>query len=176
MARSFHNLPAELVESVLQDLTLDDKRSLRLASTRIRDRINDSSFREYFRKKRVHLTTEVLEDFVQLSRISELICLLQELVLIGVVWFKATPPTTHSDLVLRGNLLSEALNNVRLNSQLQSLKSLSLEVVTRVGTKVLTTDEALFWKLDKTLQASSCAASLENDLRDVPNCRICSCQ
>ena len=149
MSRSFHDLPAELVESVLKDLSLDDKRALRQTSTQIADRINESSFRENFRRKHLHLTKKALEVFIELSKTSKLVCLLQDLVLVGIVWFKTTPPTTDGDLVRRGALLGEGLNNVRMNSQLQSLHSLSLQVITRVGSKILTTDEALFGSLSK---------------------------
>ena len=131
MAASFDDLPIELVYIIVKELKLDDIRALRLTSTAIRDKIRESSFKEYFRKKLLYLGTQHLLEFVTLTRESNFPCLVKDLTL-EPLWCEIADDIPNKDITqLHGLLLGQALNNIRIKSRKQNLRSLSFEVKRR---------------------------------------------
>jgi hypothetical protein len=91
----------------------------------------------------VYLALQSLQAFITLTNESRLVRLVEELTLVGIAGFRVDDAANSGDTEVQGTLLAEALNNIRVKSQTQNLRSLSLEVVARIGDKYVSTDEAL---------------------------------
>lgn len=83
-APSLDALPDELFEFVVSYLSLDDIRSLRLASRLIAYKATQDTFRRYYRSKQVDLTSEGLKALVKAT--ARLGSLVEELSLVGIVY------------------------------------------------------------------------------------------
>ena len=99
------NLPVEIVENVVTWLSLEDARNLRLASRLLASKVSEGSFKSYYRIKRLDLTRESLERFVQATKPECLGSNVQEVVLVGIA-----VDTTRLEAILRekGRWVSQA--------------------------------------------------------------------
>ena len=99
---NLNNLPAELLDQILEPVEVGDLCNVRLVSRRLaRDAVNES-FLSLFRRRRVWLTEPSLVAFERVTRQkTSLACLLEELVIVG--------PVFHTNIRLRGELNEEVL-------------------------------------------------------------------
>lgn len=158
MARLEH-CPNEVIETILSLLALNDIRNFRQTSRRLSLKSTGHHFKSYFRLKHVDLTERALQDFVEATKPGQLGCLVQDLVLVGVMYntkllnaivsygrqdteqqAKALHnlgvlmqlQADHKEFHETGmdiRLLSEAFGNLMANSKDGKLRSLSLAVV-----------------------------------------------
>jgi hypothetical protein len=85
MSLSLEDCPNEIIESIVVLLGLSDIRSLRLSSRTLATKATQDHFKSYFHSKHVDITHSALRAFVGISRPGGLGCLVQHLVLVGVV-------------------------------------------------------------------------------------------
>ncbi|KXT14093.1 hypothetical protein AC579_792 [Pseudocercospora musae] len=82
---SLTNIPNELFEHICTFLCLPDLCSLRLASRLIAAKATQDHFKSFYKQKRVDLTKESLEHFLRQAESHSLGCLVEDLILVGVV-------------------------------------------------------------------------------------------
>ncbi|KAK5119543.1 hypothetical protein LTR85_007371 [Meristemomyces frigidus] len=82
---SIEDLPEELVEGIVTQQDLADIRSLRRCSSTLAAKATQTHFKSYFTTKTVLLSATTLEDFGAITRQGGLGCLVQQLIISGVV-------------------------------------------------------------------------------------------
>ena len=113
---------------VVKELKLDDIRALRLTSRTVCNNVKESSFKEYFQKKTLLIGTQPLLKFVALTRDSDFPSLVENLEL-EPHCCDVTQDLPNKDMTqLQGNLLGQALHNIRSQAPTQMPRSLSFEV------------------------------------------------
>jgi hypothetical protein len=85
MSPSLENCPNEVIESIVVLLVLGDICSLRQSSRTLSSKTTQSHFKSYFLSKHVDITESALRTFVDVTQPGWLGCLIQHLVLVGVV-------------------------------------------------------------------------------------------
>jgi len=137
---SLEGMPEELVEAVVQLLELSDTCSLRQSCRDIAAKASRGRFRTFFIVKRVRLAPDGnVAEFAHLTQPESLGCLLRGLTIVGYV--PAETDDTHDNhddsdehfepddgSTKLADLLKTAFGNLRRNSPLRCLRSLSLEV------------------------------------------------
>ncbi|KAE9365423.1 F-box domain protein [Stipitochalara longipes BDJ] len=130
MSSSLEDCPNEVIENIVVRLVLGDICNLRLVSRTLATKATQAHFKSFFLSKHVDVTESALRAFVEFTKSSSLGCLIQHLVLIGVV--NNTRQTDYVQLRESGtdvSLLSEAFRNIVANGKNGKLLSLSFEVV-----------------------------------------------
>lgn len=85
MSACLENCPNEVVESIVVLLALSDICSLRQTSRNMAAKTTQSHFKSYFLTKHVDITGSALQSFIDLTQSGSLGCLIQHVVLVGVV-------------------------------------------------------------------------------------------
>ena len=85
MSPSLENCPNEVIESIVVLLVLGDICSLRQSSRTLSSKTTQNHFKSYFLSKHVDITESALRTFVDVTQPGWLGCLIQHLVLVGVV-------------------------------------------------------------------------------------------
>ena len=85
MSPSLENCPNEVIESIVVLLVLGDICSLRQSSRALASKTTQNHFKSCFLSKHVDITGSALREFVDVTQRSWLGCLIQNLVLVGVV-------------------------------------------------------------------------------------------
>jgi DnaJ-domain-containing protein 1 len=85
MPPSLLDFPPELFESIIRLLSLCDLFSLRLCSRTLATKTTGDHFKSHFRTKHIDITASSLGAFVNATQPGSLGCLIQNLVLVGVV-------------------------------------------------------------------------------------------
>jgi hypothetical protein len=85
MAPVLNDLPNELFERIVQQLDLFDTCNLRLSSRLLASKATQRHFKSFFRRKHVDLDERSLTNFVHANKPDGFGCLVEELVLVGLV-------------------------------------------------------------------------------------------
>jgi hypothetical protein len=85
MSPSLEHCPNEVFEAIVGFLALSDICSLRLCNGTVSAKSTQDHFKSYFRSKHVDITGSSLRDFIKATQPGKLGCLVQCLVLVGVV-------------------------------------------------------------------------------------------
>jgi hypothetical protein len=85
MSPSLEDCPNEVIESIVVLLILGDICSLRQSSRTLASKTTQNHFKSYFLLKHVDITESALQTFVDVTQPGWLGCLIQNLVLVGVV-------------------------------------------------------------------------------------------
>ena len=85
MAPRLDDLPQEIIDAILTDLSVQDSCNLRLVSRPLQWQAIQRSFRDSFRQKRLEITQQNLENFVAVTRPGRLGCLIEDLTLYGLL-------------------------------------------------------------------------------------------
>jgi hypothetical protein len=85
MSPSLEDCPNEVIESIVVLLAITDICSLRQSSRTLATKTTQEHFKSYFRTKHVDITGSALQGLVDITQPGWLGCLIQHLVLVGVV-------------------------------------------------------------------------------------------
>jgi hypothetical protein len=85
MSPSLENCPNEVFETIVGVLALRDICALRLCNRTLATKSTQDHFRSYFRSKHIDVTGSSLQAFINATQPDRLGCLIQHLVLVGVV-------------------------------------------------------------------------------------------
>ncbi|KAE8349598.1 hypothetical protein BDV28DRAFT_140955 [Aspergillus coremiiformis] len=121
---TFAAFPVELLEEIALLLDLQDRCNLRLTSRAIANKTSFCSFRLFFERKKVRLTPESLERFIDVTQSGWQGCYLQHLTVMDV-------PTPNGPTVPErraADLLRQAMRNFSINSGYGGLRSLTLTI------------------------------------------------
>lgn len=134
MSPCLEDCPTEIVEAISILLDLTDIQSLRQSCKSLATKIAHGHFKSYYRSKRIDLTLHALRAFVSATQAGRLGCLVEELVLVGLVNLAEEQNTgSNPELHLATakaelDLLSKAFNALTASKKSREFISLSLEV------------------------------------------------
>lgn len=120
MAATLQTCPDDIVEAIVQLLSLEDVRNLRLSCTTLARKASHNSFRNYFRSQHVEMTVESLQSFIDGYQLNGPRSLIKHLYLVGVI-DEAPDGDQWAELVKKGPELRRLQQEALLRQIFQEL-------------------------------------------------------
>ncbi|OQO00375.1 hypothetical protein B0A48_13723 [Cryoendolithus antarcticus] len=132
-------LPGELLDSIIEPLELDDICNIRLCSRTLAAKAVQGRYKAYFYRKTVKINQKFLLDFERVTKSSGLGCLVQDLILAGVLDEKRARTSSSEELDLLYlstkkprdliSLLCDCLQNIVNARGVYAVKTIAIRVL-----------------------------------------------